>query len=74
MICIFLQDQSRIMYEAISENIRSKKSVTGMEASTTFFEDTYISNRQSSAADEYEAKVEVYNVLIQYLFYLKKKI
>lgn len=73
MICIFLQDQSRIMYEVISENMRSKKSVTGMEANTTFFEDTYTSNKQSSAADEYEAKVELYNVLIQYLFYLKKE-
>ena len=73
MICIFLQDQSGIMHEVISENVRSKKSVTGMEANTTFFEDTYTSNKQSSAADEYEAKVELYNVLIQYLFYLKKE-
>ncbi len=73
MICIFLQDQSRIMQDKINETIKSKSVVTGMEADITFFEDAYVPNKQSSASDGYEAKVEIYNVLIQYLYYLKKE-
>jgi len=71
MICIFLQDQSRMMQDKINENIQNKSVVTGMEADTTFFDTAYVPNNQSSASDGYEAKLEIYNVLIQYLYYIK---
>ena len=73
MICIFLQDQSRLVGEKINDMIRDNGIVTGMEGDTLFFENPYIQDVQSSATDGYEANLETYDILIKFLFYKKKK-
>lgn len=73
MICIFLQDQSRLVEEKINAMIRENRVVTGMEADTLFFENSYIQDIQSSASDGYETNLETYDTLIKYLFFKKRK-
>lgn len=72
MICIFLQDQSRLIQEKVDETIKRNGIVTGMEADTTFFESSYVQGVQSSATDGFESNLEMYDTLIKYLFHLKK--
>lgn len=72
MICIFIQDQNRMMQDKISKDIEKKGFVTGMEANTAFISSSLVKGNYSSIADAFEADLEIYNTLIQYLYYLKK--
>lgn len=72
MICIFIQDQNRMMQDKISKGIEKKSFVTGMEANTAFISNSQVKRKHSSIADAFEADLEIYNTLIQYLYYLKK--
>lgn len=73
MICIYLQDQSRMMQNKVNENIQKKNSISCLEGDTTYINNTYVTNNQTSVSDNYETTLEIYNILIQYLFYIKSE-
>ena len=72
MICIYLQDQSRLMKE-ISIN-KSKKSsfTTGMEMIVSDMPVDHYKNNRVSLVDNYEGLLEYFDILIKYLYATKK--
>lgn len=71
MICIFLQDQTRQMEEELNKRLKNRQFITGLEAQTTLMDCAYNENRKISVSDNYEANLETFNTLIQYLYYLR---
>lgn len=72
MICIFIQDQTRLMNLKLTSSYSNKSFITGMEMEVSN-EDVHNSkNEKISLIDNYEGLLEQFNVLIRYLYAVKK--
>ncbi|PYG84288.1 SEC-C motif-containing protein [Ruminiclostridium sufflavum DSM 19573] len=73
MICIFLQDQSRLMVEALRTETAGESFITGMEMTVANKKVDYSEDIKVSLVDNYEALLEYYDVLIRYIYYRNRK-
>lgn len=73
MICIFIQDQSRMMKQALFGKRQKKSFVTGMEINVANMKVNNAPMQKVSFADNYEGMLEYFNTLVHYLYIVKKK-
>lgn len=73
MICIFIQDQSRMMKQELFGKGKKKSFVTGMENNVANMKVHNALMQKVSLADNYEGMLEYFNTLIRYLYIVKKK-
>lgn len=70
MLCIYIQDQSRLMKHKLSNN--KKGYITGMESELALYNVDFYPEQKISLDDNYEGILEYINTLISYLYYVKK--
>lgn len=70
MLCIYIQDQSRLMKHKLSRN--EKGYITGMESELALYNVDFYPEQKISLDDNYEGILEYVNTLISYLYYAKK--
>ncbi|MBU6134020.1 SEC-C metal-binding domain-containing protein [Clostridium tertium] len=73
MICIFIQDQSRIMRQKLRNDMKENKFFTGVELIVADKPVDYYENTKVSLADNYEGLLEYFDTLIRFLYVTKKK-
>lgn len=74
MICIFIQDQSRLMKEELYQGKSKMKSYsTGMEMNIANRTVDYFPQEKISFLDNYEGMLEYFNTVIHFVYYSKKK-
>lgn len=73
MICIFIQDQSRMMKQELFGKKKKRSFVTGMENNVANMKVHNAPMQKVSLADNYEGMLEYFNTLIKYLYIVKKK-
>lgn len=73
MICIFIQDQSRMMRQELFGKRTNKSFITGMEINVANVKVNYAPSQKVSFADNYEGMLEYFNTLVHYLYVVKKK-
>lgn len=72
MICIFIQDQSRLMKEELYKS-RKKSFRTGMEMNIANRPVDHFPQEKISFSDNYEGMLEYFNTIIHFVYYSKKK-
>ena len=73
MICIYIQDQSRMMKQELFGKKNKRSFVTGMENTVANMKVHNAPMQKVSLADNYEGMLEYFNTLIRYLYISKKK-
>lgn len=73
MICIFIQDQTRMMREQIISDRKKHSFATGMEMNVANRTVNLIPSQKISFADNYEGTLEYFDTLMRYLFAVKKE-
>lgn len=73
MICIFIQDQSRMMRQELFGKKFKREFVTGMEINVANVKVNHAPMQKVSFADNYEGMLEYFDTLIKYLYIVKKK-
>lgn len=73
MICIYIQDQSRLMRDEIFGGKKKRSYITGVEWNVANRPIDHAPNQKISLADNYEGMLEFINTYIRYLFFSKRK-
>lgn len=73
MICIFIQDQSRLMKEELDREKGKKSYNTGMEMSIANRQADHSPQEKISFSDNYEGMLEYFNTIIHFVYYSRKK-
>ncbi|HHX62648.1 MAG TPA: hypothetical protein GX707_18330, partial [Epulopiscium sp.] len=73
MICIFLQDQNRLEENLKEKNIKKQGFFTGMEGAISNQKTDTNPNMLVSFEDNFEGKLEAFDILIRYLYFKKSK-
>ncbi|WP_027365561.1 YecA family protein [Desulfotruncus alcoholivorax] len=73
MICLFIQDQQRLLGKLEQQKLKKKDFITGMEAAVADRKTDNNPNVRISAVDNFEGLLEYYDTLIRYLYYKKNE-
>ncbi len=74
MICIFIQDQSRLMLKALYKDTNKINLYnTGMEMNIANISVDHSPQEKISFSDNYEGLLEYFNTIIHYIYYSRKK-
>lgn len=73
MICIFIQDQTRLLQNNMNKTFKEKDFLTGMEMMVSNRKVDHFENQKVSLNDNYEGMLEYFDVLIRYLYATKRK-
>ena len=73
MICIFIQDQSRLMKEQLDREKGKKSYNTGMEMSIANRQVDHSPQEKISFSDNYEGMLECFDTIIHFVYYSRKK-
>ena len=73
MICIYIQDQSRLMKHNLINERKGTPFVTGMEMNVADKSVDYYTKEKISYADNYEGLLEYFDTIVKYLYYVKRK-
>ena len=69
MICIFIQDQSRLMKEQLDREKGKKSYNTGMEMSIANRQVDHSPQEKISFSDNYEGMLECFDTIIHFVYY-----
>jgi len=72
MICIFMQDQTRLMKNMLQKPLEKNNFFTGMEIVISDRKVDYCEGTKVSLVDNYEGMLEYFDVLIRYLYVTRK--
>lgn len=73
IICIYIQDQSRLMKQELFNNRKKGTFITGMEMNIADKSIKHAPNEKVSYKDNFEGTLEYFDTLISYIYYAKRK-